>query len=209
AAVMITATLPPFAQPGTKIDVTAGAMGDAANLQGGLLLMTTLRGIDGQTYAVAQGAVVTGGFVAKQDGASQTLNHPTVGRVPNGATVERAAPSVAPSAGKIRLQLRQADFTTASRIVAGVNKRFGSTVAVAQTSGLWQVNLPPAYASRSIDFIADLETVSIDSDQQARVVVNERTGTIVMGKEVRVSPVAIMHGALSVEIQTTLNVSQP
>jgi flagellar P-ring protein precursor FlgI len=208
AAVMITATLPPFAQPGSKIDVTAGAIGDAANLQGGLLLLTTLRGIDGNTYAVAQGPVVTGGFVASKGGSSQTLNHPTVGRVPNGAIVERAAPSVAP-AGKIKLQLRQADFTTASRIVAGVNKRFGSPVAVAENSGLVQVSLPPDYASRSIDFIADLESVAVDSDQPARVVINERTGTIVMGKEVRVSPVAIMHGSLSVEIQTNLTVSQP
>ena len=208
AAVMITATLPPFAQPGSKIDVTAGAIGDAANLQGGLLLLTSLRGIDGATYAVAQGPVVTGGFVASKGGSSQTLNHPTVGRVPSGAIVERAAPSVAPT-GKIKLQLRQADFTTASRIVAGVNQRFGSPVAVAENSGLVQVNLPADYSTRSIDFIAELEKISVDADQPARVVINERTGTIVMGKEVKVSPVAIMHGALSVEIQTTFTASQP
>jgi flagellar P-ring protein FlgI len=208
AAVMITATLPPFAQPGSKIDVTAGAIGDAANLQGGLLLLTTLRGIDGSTYAVAQGPVVTGGFVAGRAGNSQTLNHPTVGRVPNGAIVERPAPSVAPT-GRIRLQLRQADFTTAVRIAAGVNQRFGSAVAVAENAGLVQVSLPSDYTSRSIDFIAELEKVSVEADQVARVVVNERTGTIVMGKEVKVTPVAIMHGSLSVEIQTTFSVSQP
>lgn len=208
AAVMLTATLPPFAQPGTKIDVTAGAIGDAANLQGGLLVLTSLRGIDGATYAIAQGPVITGGFVASKGGNSSTLNHPTVGRVPNGAIVERAAPSVTPT-GKIKLQLHQADFTTASRIVAGVNQRFGSPVATAENSGLVQVNMPADYTSRSIDFIAELEKISVDADQPARVVVNERTGTIVMGKEVKVSPVAIMHGALSVEIQTTFTVSQP
>jgi len=205
AAVMITA---PFAQPGSKIDVTAGAIGDAANLQGGLLLLTTLRGIDGSTYAVAQGPVVTGGFVAGRSGNSQTLNHPTVGRVPNGAIVERPAPSIAPT-DRIKLQLRQADFTTAVRIAAGVNQRFGSAVAVAENSGLVQVSLPKDYSSRSIDFIAEMEKISVEADQVARVIVNERTGTIVMGKEVKVAPVAIMHGSLSVEIQTTFSVSQP
>ena len=208
AAVMITATLPPFAQPGSKIDVTAGAIGDAANLQGGLLLLTTLRGIDGSTYAVAQGPVVTGGFVAGRSGNSQTLNHPTVGRVPNGAIVERPAPSIAPT-DRIKLQLRQADFTTAVRIAAGVNQRFGSAVAVAENSGLVQVSLPKDYSSRSVDFIAEMEKISVEADQVARVIVNERTGTIVMGKEVKVAPVAIMHGSLSVEIQTTFSVSQP
>ncbi len=208
AAVMITATLPPFAQPGSKIDVTAGAIGDAANLQGGLLLLTTLRGIDGSTYAVAQGPVVTGGFVAGRSGNSQTLNHPTVGRVPNGAIVERPAPSIAPT-DRIKLQLRQADFTTAVRIAAGVNQRFGSAVAVAENSGLVQVSLPKDYSSRSVDFIAEMEKISVEADQVARVIINERTGTIVMGKEVKVAPVAIMHGSLSVEIQTTFSVSQP
>ena len=115
AAVMVTATLPAFAQPGTKIDVTAGAVGDATNLQGGLLLMTSLRGANGQVYAVAQGPVVTGGFVAGRGGNNQTVNHPTVGRVPNGATVERVAPSVEPTT-HVRLQLRNADFATASHI---------------------------------------------------------------------------------------------
>src|SRR5271166_687996 len=114
AAVMVTATLPPFAQPGTSIDVTVGAMGDAASLQGGLLLMTSLRGIDGQVYSVAQGPVVTGGFIVGGAGTTQTVNHPTVGRVPGGAIVERTAPSVVP-ASTVKLQLHQADFTTAVR----------------------------------------------------------------------------------------------
>src|SRR5215467_1604980 len=123
AAVMVTATLPPFAQPGTRLDITAAAIGDASNLQGGILVLTSLRGADGQVYAVAQGPVVTGGFAAGKGGNSQTVNHPTVGRAPEAAIVERAAPSVAPK-GVIRLQLRQSDFTTTTRIVDAVNKSF-------------------------------------------------------------------------------------
>ncbi|MFB3776025.1 MAG: flagellar basal body P-ring protein FlgI [Bryobacteraceae bacterium] len=212
AAVMVTATLPPFAQSGTRIDVTAAAIGDASNLQGGLLLLTSLRGADGQVYAVAQGPVVTGGFVAGRGGTSQTVNHPTVGRVPGGAIVERTAPSVVPGK-QIRLQLRQSDFTTAARVAEAVNKRFspaaGKTLARAENSALVSVDLPEDYLSRSADFIAELEKISVDTDRPARVVVNERTGTIAMGREVRISPVAVMHGNLTVEIQTTFAVSQP
>src|SRR5262245_24399252 len=123
AAVIVTATLPPFAQAGTRIDVTAASAGDASNLQGGLLLLTPLKGPDGQVYAVAQGPVVTGGFVAGKAGASQTVNHPTVGRIANGALVERTAPSIAPNS-VVKLQLHRADFTTAARIVEVVNQRF-------------------------------------------------------------------------------------
>src|SRR5712671_846680 len=125
AAVIVTATLPPFVRPGARIDVTSSSISDASNLQGGLLLLTPLRGADGQTYAVAQGAVVTGGFVAGKGGASQTVNHPTVGRIPGGAIVEKVAPSVNPSS-KLRLQLRQADFTTSARVVESINKRFST-----------------------------------------------------------------------------------
>src|SRR6202453_654950 len=125
AAVMVTATLPAFAQPGVHIDITVASTGDAANLRGGILLLTSLRGADGQVYAVAQGAVVTGGFAAGRGAASQTVNHPTVGRAPNAATVDRAAPSVEPKL-VARLQLREPDFTTSARIVEAVNKKFGS-----------------------------------------------------------------------------------
>ncbi len=210
AAVMVTATLPPFAQPGTKIDVTVAAMGDCSNLQGGLLVMTSLRGANGQVYAVAQGPIVTGGFVAGRGGVSQTVNHPTVGRSPNGATVERLAPSVEPSA-HIRLQLRNADFTTSARIAEAVNKEFGTEkpIAKAENSALVDVATPAAWTSRVPDFIAGIEELKIDVDTQARIVVNERTGTIVMGNDVRIAPVAILHGNLTVEIQTRLLVSQP
>jgi flagellar P-ring protein precursor FlgI len=211
AAVMITATLPPFAQPGAHLDATVSSIGDAANLQGGLLLLAGLKAPDGQVYAMAQGPVVTGGFVAGRGGASQTVNHPTVGRVPAGAIVERPAPSVPPGA-KIRLQLQQPDFTTAARVAAAINKHFGGGTegpAHAENSAIVSVALPADFSSRPIEFVAELENLSVAADRAARVVVNERTGTIVMGKEVRISPVAIMHGSLTVEIQTNFTVSQP
>ncbi len=211
ASVLVTATLPPFAQPGTRIDVTAAAIGDASNLQGGLLVLTALKGVDGQVYAMAQGSVVTGGFSAGKTGNSQTVNHPTVGRVPSGALVERLSPSVAPR-NSVRLQLRQADFSTASRVAATLNDRFakqGPVVARAENSATISVDVPPSFSGRAIEFVAELERVQVETDRPSRVVINERTGTIVMGKEVRVTPVAIMHGALTVEIQTSYNVSQP
>jgi flagellar P-ring protein FlgI len=211
AAVIVTGTLPAFAQPGTRIDVTAAAIGDASNLQGGLLLLTGLKAADGKTYAMAQGPVVTGGFVAGRSGNAQAVNHPTVGRVPSGAIIERTGPSVSPG-DSLRLQLRQPDFTTAARVVQALNKKFDSgkdPVASAENSGLITVHIPPSFASRPIEFVAELEGITVESDRAARVVINERTGTIVMGKDVRISPVAILHGNLTVEIQTTFAVSQP
>lgn len=211
AGVMVTATLPAFAQTGVHIDVTAAAIGDATNLQGGLLLLTGLKGVDGQVYAVAQGSVVTGGFVAGRGGNGQTVNHPTVGRVPEGATIERAAPSLTPT-GHLKLQLRQPDFTTALRVSDVVNKKFGTPgapVAQPENSALVAINVPSEYSSRVIEFVAGLERLEVDVDRPARVVINERTGTVILGKEVRVSGVAVMHGNLTIEIQTTFDVSQP
>jgi flagellar P-ring protein FlgI len=208
AAVMVTATLPPFAQPGTRIDITAAAIGDASNLQGGMLLLTPLKGPDGQTYAAAQGNVLTGGFVGGRGGNTQTVNHPTVGRVPGGAIVEKAPPSIAPST-KLRLQLHQADFTTAARVAEALNKHFSATVAHAESSAVVVVDLPEAYATRPVEFVAEMESLTVDSDRLEKIIINEKTGTIVLGKDVRISPVAILHGALSVEVRTTLDVSQP
>jgi flagellar P-ring protein precursor FlgI len=207
AAVLVTATLPAFSQPGGRIDTTVAAIGDAQNLQGGILVLTSLRGADGQVYAVAQGPVVTGGFSNSRGGASQTVNHPTVGRTPNGAIVERAAPSIAPK-GAVRLQLRQSDFTTSARIVESIEKRFHGA-AKADSAGLVTVAIPAEYAARATEFVAELENLAVDADRPARVVINERTGTIVLGKEVRIQPVAILHGNLNVEIQTSFAVSQP
>ena len=208
---MVTATLPPFAQAGTRIDVTAASIGDASNLQGGLLLLTPLKGPDGQVYAVAQGPVVTGGFVAGKRGTSQSVNHPTVGRVANGALIEKSSPSITPTS-VMKLQLHRADFTTAARIAEAVNKRFGSsgkTVAHAENSALVSIQMPSSYSKRPIEFMAEVEALTLEADRVAKVVVNERTGTIVMGKDVRIAPVAILHGNLSVEIRTELTVSQP
>jgi flagellar P-ring protein precursor FlgI len=212
AGVMVTATLPPFAQPGIRIDATAAAIGDATSLQGGLLLLTSLRSPDGQVYAVAQGPIMTGGFSATRGGAGQSVNHPTVGRSPGGAIVERAAPGVRFSA-EVRLQLHRGDFTTAARIAEAVNQKFGvknePPAARAENPALVAVRVPAEYAARSADFIAELERIEVEADRPARVVINERTGTIVLGKEVHISPVAILHGNLTVEVETTLAVSQP
>lgn len=211
AAVMITADLPPFAQPGTRIDVTVAAVGDSTNLQGGLLLITPLKAATGQVYAVAQGSVLTGGFVAGRGGSSRTMNHPTAGRIPNGAIVEREPPSVV--AGPVlRWQLRESDFTTAARVAAAVNKQVddkAAPVAKAENGALVSVRLPVEYASRTVEFVSMIENLSVETDRLARIVINERTGTIVMGKEVQIAPVSILHGALTVEVRTTLSVSQP
>ncbi|MGC8793731.1 MAG: flagellar basal body P-ring protein FlgI, partial [Bryobacteraceae bacterium] len=150
-------------------------------------------------------------FVAGGLGTQHTVNHPTTGRVPNGAIVERPAPTPPPS-GKLRLQLRQADFTTAARIAEAINKKFdvgGAPVARAENSAVVSVEAPALWAGRVAEFLAEMENLTVEADRPAKVVVNERTGTIVMGKEVRISPVAIMHGSLTVEIQTAFAVSQP
>lgn len=211
AAVIVTATLPPFVQPGARIDVTVSSIGDAKTLQGGLLVLTSLKGADAQVYAVAQGSVVTGGFVAgASTGNSQTVNHPTAGRIPEGAIIERPAP-VPDLTKTIRLELHSMDFTTASRIAETLNKTFGGgkTVAHADNGRTVTVSVPSALSADPADFIAQLEIITVEPDAASRVVVNERTGTIVMGKQVHVSPVAIMHGNLSVQVQTTYEVSQP
>lgn len=207
AAVMLTATLPPFAQPGSRIDVTAAAVGDAPSLQGGILLMTGLKAADGQVYAVAQGPMVIGGFVAGGGGQSQVVNHPTVGRMPNGAIVEHGAPS--PVFGdRLHLQLQHGDFATAARIAGALNGEFGN-VAHADNSTLVTVEIPEKFRTQPTEFIAAIERLTIEPDQRAKIIVNERTGTIIMGKQVHIAPVAVMQGNLTVEIQTVQEVSQP
>jgi flagellar P-ring protein FlgI len=211
AAVLVTATLPAFAQPGMKIDVTASSIGDAPNLQGGLLIMTPLRAADGQVYAVAQGPVLTGGFAAGGTGTTRVVNHPTVGRVPEGGIVERLAPSAEPRE-QVKLQLRRMDFGTASLIAAAINKKFSSLPfppARADNGAVITVMVPSAYAARTVEFVAELEDIEVEPKRMSKIVVNERTGTIVMGKDVHIAPVAIMHGNLTVEVQTTFTVSQP
>jgi flagellar P-ring protein FlgI len=211
AAVMVTATLPPFAQPGTRIDITVAAMGDAQNLQGGLLVLTPLRAATGEIFAAAQGPVVTGGFAAGAAGTQQTVNHPTTGRIPAGAIVERPPPSVIDSR-LLRLQLRRSDFTNASRIAEAVNQRLApaaTPIAHAENAGVVSVTVPPDYEGRVVDFIARIESLAITTDRVERIVINERTGTIVLGKDVLIRPASILHGTLTVEIETTFAVSQP
>jgi flagellar P-ring protein precursor FlgI len=207
AAVMVTSTLPAYSQAGLRIDVTVAALGDAPSLQGGVLLMTGLKGPDGQVYAVGQGPLVLGGFVAGGGGNSQSVNHPTVGRIPNGAIVERTAPSLNLTSN-LKLQLQRPDFVVAARVAEVINKRFGA-VAHADNAGLVAVALPAEFTGKSTEFVAEMERLTIEMDSSAVIVVNERTGTIVMGKDVQIAPVAIMQGNLSVEIQTVANVSQP
>jgi flagellar P-ring protein precursor FlgI len=211
ASVMVTATLPAFAQPGMKIDVTVSSIGDATNLQGGLLIMTSLKAADGQVYGVAQGPVLTGGFAAGGNGTAKVVNHPTVGRIPEGALIEKLAPSATPKSD-VTFQLKRMDFGTASLIAAAINKKYPDLVippAHAENGAVVKVNIPRQYDGRQVEFIAELEDISVDPARTSEIVVNERTGTIVMGKDVHVAPVAIMHGSLTVEVQTTYSVSQP
>ncbi|MBN9661689.1 MAG: flagellar basal body P-ring protein FlgI [Acidobacteria bacterium] len=209
AAVMLTANLPPYAQPGTRIDVQASAIGDASNLQGGTLILTPLKAANGEVFAVAQGAVVTGGFVAGRGGNSTTVNHPTAGRIPSGAIVERAPPSALKPGARINLQLRMADFTTSARLSAAVNQRFGDGTARCESAGLVSVAIPSGWTDKPVEFIAEIEGLTLDADRPARIIINERTGTITAGSGIRIRPAAILHGNLHIAVETTLNVSQP
>lgn len=208
AAVMVTATLPPFAKQGTGLDVTISSMGDAKTIAGGTLIMTPLRGADNEVYAVAQGSVLTNSFAFGGAGASATKNHPTAGRIPGGALVERELPNVLSGRSTLRLNLAQSDFTTASRISAAINSAFAGS-AGSSDGGSVVIQIPDAYLSRPVEFIAQVENLEVVHDQPARVVVNERTGTVVMGDKVRISSVAVSHGNLTLTIKETPEVSQP
>lgn len=210
AAVMVTADLPAFARPGSSIDVTVSSIGDARSLQGGILVQTPLLGPDGNVYALSQGPLVLGGFSAGNDTTGVSVNHPTVGRIPSGATVERAVLSGMPEVVEsLELVLDEADFTNADRVTTAINSAFGSSIAHPLDSRSVRLVVPPDYQRRPIEFIATIEAVSVEIDTRARVVVNERTGTVVIGSEVRISPVSISHGNLSIQIETQLQVSQP
>jgi flagellar P-ring protein FlgI len=212
AAVIVTATLPPYAGKGTKIDVNVAAIGDAQNLQGGILVQTPLRAANGTIYAAAQGAVITGGFVAGGRGNQFTTNHPTVGRVVNGALVEVDAPSVAPQ-DTLRLHLNQADFSVSAKISEAINREFQPkdqpAIAKAVHGGLVEVQVPANFAERKSEFLAMVENLPVGVIVRPKVVVNERTGTILMGKDVQLRPVSILHGALSVEVSSEVVISQP
>ena len=209
AAVMVTATLPPYAQTGSRIDTTVSAIGDASNLQGGILLLTPLKAADGQVYAAAQGPVVTGGFSAGKGGNSQTVNHPTVGRIVAGGLVERIVATAALDGDELRFQIKRPDPALAARVAGAINSHFHDPLARALNPGLVSVRVPPAYLSKRVEFLGEIEELPMESGSKSRIVINERTGTIVLGKDVSISPVSILHGALAVEIQTQYTVSQP
>jgi flagellar P-ring protein precursor FlgI len=210
AAVMIHADLPAFAKPGQKLDITVSSVSNAKSLRGGTLLMSKLKGIDGKTYAVAQGSLVVGGFgVDAGDGSNITVNVPSVGRIPNGAIVERSVPNHFSGNQPIVFNLNRADFTTANRLATAINNMLGPEVAAAIDAVSVSVKAPKNPAHR-VDFMALLENIEVTpAEAAARVVINSRTGTIVVGQHVRVSPVAITHGSLTVSISEDYNVNQP
>lgn len=209
ATVLVTATLPPFVRPGSKIDVTVSSIGDAKSLQGGTLILTPLKAIDGQVYAVAQGPLSIGGISAGESGNSVEINHPTVGRLPNGANVERSVPTELAANNQLTLILRNEDFSTAARLNKVINTKFGSGTAKALDGRNLDVFLPAAYADNRVGFIAELESLKVTPDKVSKIVINERTGTIVMGSEVRIASVAISQGGVTVRIGTEYDVIQP
>lgn len=209
AAVMVTATLPAFAEPGQKLDVEVSSIGDAHSLNGGTLLLTPLDGPDGKLYALAQGAVSVGGYVVDSFGSRDQRNHPTVGRVPNGATVEReSALGLAGDGRRIDVVLYQPDFVTAERVVESLDRNVPGAHAVADNAGKISVHFDSAPTSL-VRAVATIESVPVSPDQTARVVVNERTGTVVAGGDVRIGAVTISQGDLRIQIQTDYLVSQP
>lgn len=210
AAVIVTATIPPFSRSGARIDVTVSSIGNARSLAGGVLVQSALRGADRRTYAVAQGPLVVGGFSAQgYSGSSVQSNTTTTARVPNGALVEREIPSTASQNGKLVLSLRTPDFATASRLAEAVVKDLGAGSARALDGGAIEIKPPSAYKDRFVELIAHVGELDVTPSENARVVINERTGTIVVGGEVRLSPVAIAQGGITITVQESRDVSQP
>lgn len=211
AAVLVTANLPPFASPGSRIDVTVGSLGDAASLRGGTLVMTSLSGADGQIYAVAQGSIVVSGISASGDAASVQQGVTTAGRVPNGAIIERELPSRFKDSSDLVLQLRNPDFSTSVGMADAINRyaaaQYGNPIAESRDSQSVYIAKPKMADLARL--MADIENLVIETDVPARVVVNERTGTIVIGQDVRISPVAVSYGTLTVQITEMPKVVQP
>lgn len=211
AAVMVTADIPAFLKSGNRIDVTVAAMGDAKSLQGGLLVQCPLLGADGQVYAVAQGALAVGGFIGGSGGAGGATvqkNHPTVAQIPGGALVEKEIATKIVRDGRVELLLREPDFTSSARMAAAINEVFKDS-AQAVDSTMVRVRMPQAVEGFPVDFIARVEGIEVNPDTPARVVINERTGTIVATSRIRISACAVSHGDLNISIASSLDVSQP
>ena len=211
AVVMVTARLPPHARSGHQIDVEVSSTGDATSLEGGVLQFTPLTAPDGEVYATAQGPMVIGGFNAQQAGTTARKNFPNVGRIPQGAIVEKENPNrmILDKQSELEWIIREPDFTTALRMADAINDAFDEDLARARDGGTVVVKVPSRYLSRQVEMIAEVEAVDLQPDALARVVVNERTGTVVMGAQVRISPVAVAHGGLSIQVAQENAVSQP
>ena len=209
AAVMVTANLPPFGTQGTRMDVTVSALGDAKSLQGGTLLVTPLLGADGNVYSVAQGSVAIGGFQAEGDAAKITRGVPTVGRIANGAIIEREIDFALNRLSQVRLALRNPDFTTAKRIAAAVNDFIGGAIAEPLDPSTVQITVPKKYPGNVVALLTEVEQLQIEPDLAGKIVIDERSGVIVMGRDVRVSTIAVAQGNLTVTISETPQVSQP
>ena len=201
AAVMVTALLPSLARPGDRVDVTVSSMGDARSLAGGVLLQTPLQGADGEVYAVAQGPLVVGGSTARTVTAQRV--HPTVASIPRGAIVERAVPAAVAEEGMVRLVLYQPDFTTAARMVDAINQELGAPLAFTLDGAVVTVRLPREYQQDPALLVARLEQLSVTPSAPAKVVINERSGTVVLGHQVRIAPVAVAHAGIRVEVGAT------
>lgn len=212
ASVMVTAKLPPFAKPGLTVDVLVSSMANAKSLQGGTLLLTPLKAANQQVYAVAQGPVSIGGFLGGTGGAggaTTTKNHQSAGIVPGGAIIEKDAGIDIESWETVSVLLRNPDFTTAIRTTEAIDGVFGKGSAMAVNSGLVRASIPTTFRGRVVEYIAAIEGLDINVDMPAKVVVNERTGTVVLGEHVRISTCAISHGNLTISVKNTINVSQP
>jgi len=210
AAVMVTADVPPFSKTGNKIDVLVSSIGDAKSLLGGTLLLTPLRGVDRKVYALAQGPISVGGFAAGgAGGGGVTKNHPTVGRISTGATIEREIPVSIQGKYELVIALSNPDFTTAVRVREAINHRFGQMLATTMDSGSLNLEIPEAFRERVVEMVATVENLEVTPDAVARVVLNEKTGTVVIGQNVRISTVAVAHGNLSIQIKERTVVSQP
>lgn len=209
AAVLVTAEMSAYAHTGSRLDVTASSVGDARSLQGGVLLPTAMRGPNGQIIATAQGALSLGGFAGGSGGNGVQVNHLTVGRVPNGALVHVETAATIPAADAINLTLKDPDFTSANQVAQAVNRELGDGMARAVDAATVAVRVPISYRATIPELVARLEPLPVGVDAVARVVINERTGTVVVGGSVRLGPAAVAHGNLSVKISTRLEVSQP
>ena len=209
ASVVVTGTLPPFAKPGMKLDALVSTIGDAKSIQGGTLLLTPLNGPDGKVYGLAQGPVSIGGFAVEGEGSSAQKNHPTAGKIPDGIMIEKEPLFTLGNGENIRLFLRKPDFATANNISKKINTTLNGTYASPADPSSVVMKIPDEYENNIVSFITEIEKLNVEMDMVARVIINERTGTVIIGSKVRISPVAIAHGSLAIEIRERPEVYQP